>query len=182
MRRSAAGRFLAMLALAAVATPSAAQEKPRTFEEFQQRADKVGETAEKVGGAAGKLATQPAKDVGISKTEIPPLLVEASHNPYSLARVNTCSQLASAVADLNAVLGPDYQPAEEPKSEDKAAALANAGGNAVLSAIIPFRGVVREVSGAAPAQRAYNAAVDAGLARRGFLRGVHTARNCKTGF
>ena len=54
------------------------------------------------------------------------------------------------------------------------------GGRALVNSVIPFRGVVREVTGAAPAERQYNAAVDAGLARRGFLRGVHQTRKCKT--
>ena len=59
--------------------------------------------------------------------------------------------------------------------------LAEAGGKAVVNSIIPFRGLVREVSGAAPAQRQLNAAIDAGLARRGYLRGVARGRNCRGG-
>ncbi len=41
------------------------------------------------------------------------------------------------------------------------------------------RGLVREVSGAAPAERRKNAAIDAGYARRGYLRGVYETRRCK---
>jgi len=39
--------------------------------------------------------------------------------------------------------------------------------------------VIREVSGAASAQRALQAAIAAGFARRGFLRGVYQTRGCK---
>jgi hypothetical protein len=38
--------------------------------------------------------------------------------------------------------------------------------------------VVREISGAAAADRELAAATQAGFARRGFLRGVHQTRGC----
>jgi len=60
--------------------------------------------------------------------------------------------------------------------------LAEAGGKTVINTIIPFRSIVRELTGAAPADRRMNAAVDAGLARRGFLRGVHAKQKCRTPF
>ena len=60
--------------------------------------------------------------------------------------------------------------------------LAEAGGKTVVNAIIPFRGLVRELTGAAPADRRLNAALDAGYARRGFLRGVHAKQGCRTTF
>jgi hypothetical protein len=85
------------------------------------------------------------------------------------------------VKELNQVLGPDYQPGAK-HQENRMAKLAEAGGKTVINSLIPFRGLVREVSGAAPAQRNLNAAVDAGYARRGFLRGVHATRQCRTRF
>ena len=56
--------------------------------------------------------------------------------------------------------------------------LAEAGGKTIVNTIIPFRGLVREISGAAPAERRLAAAIDAGFARRGFLRGTALARRC----
>ena len=53
------------------------------------------------------------------------------------------------------------------------------GPKTVVNAIIPFRGLVREISGAAPEQRRLNDAIDAGFARRGFLRGIATSRKCR---
>lgn len=47
-----------------------------------------------------------------------------------------------------------------------------------MNSLIPFRTFVREVTGAAPAQRRFQAAVDLGYARRGFLRAVYRLRNC----
>jgi hypothetical protein len=128
-----------------------------------------------------EIGTQPARDVGVMKREIPPILDKAREDPYSLKGLKTCKQLAAEVTDLNLVLGPDYKVGNEVR-ENKAGKLAEAGGKSVINAIIPFRGVVRELTGAAPADRRLNAALDAGYARRGFLRGVHAKQGCKTTF
>jgi hypothetical protein len=80
---------------------------------------------------------------------------------------------------LTDVLGPDFR-AGEVKKENKAGKLAAAGGQTVINGLIPFRGLVREVTGAAPAQRRLNRALDTGYARRGFLRGLYTARKCRS--
>ena len=128
-----------------------------------------------------EIGTQPVRDVGVMKREIPPILVSARENPYSLKGLKTCKQLAAEVVNLNEVLGPDYVVGNEVK-ENRAGKLAEAGGKTVINAIIPFRGLVREVTGAAPADRRLNAALDAGYARRGFLRGVHVKQGCRTKF
>lgn len=136
-------------------------------------------------GEAGKKAvdigTQPVRDVGLSKREVPPILAKAFEDPYSLAGLKSCQALANEVKALNAVLGRDYEVGAE-YAENRAGKLAEAGGKTIINSIIPFRGLVREVTGAAPADRQMNAAVDAGLARRGFLRGVHLKQGCKTKF
>lgn len=131
------------------------------------------------GERAQEIVTQPARDVGAQRTEIPPLLQDAAADPYDLDGLRTCAQLSAAIVDLNGVLGPDLDapPAEGGSDAGRVAA---AGGRAVVDSIIPFRGLVREISGAAEQQRRLTAAIDAGFARRGFLRGVHRARNCRT--
>jgi hypothetical protein len=121
------------------------------------------------------VVSQPAKDVGIAKNKIPPSLVEASEAPYSLAGLKTCRQIADAVRVLDAALGPDYS-AGGPNDK---VSVGKAAGGAVVNSLIPFRGVVREVSGAAAADRRLTAATQAGFARRGFLRGVHQTRGCR---
>lgn len=128
-----------------------------------------------------EIGSQPARDVGMSKREVPPILQKAYDDPYSLAGLKSCKALAAEVTNLNGVLGPDYVVGNEYK-ENRAGKLAEAGGKTLINSIIPFRGLVREVTGAAPADRQMNAAIDAGLARRGFLRGVHLKQGCKTKF
>jgi hypothetical protein len=163
-----AGLLLVAPACAQQSAPTTAPPPP------EKRDDAVEGTAKK----AGQIATQPVRDVGISKREIPPVLVEAVEAPYATAGVRTCRQITGAMAELNEVLGPDFV-AGETKKENKAGKLAEAGGKTVINAFIPFRGLVREIRGAAPAERRYNAALDAGLARRGFLRGMAKAKGCK---
>jgi len=170
-------KFAVSLALATLlaASPAAAQQPAP-----QQAPPAPGERGREALDKAEKVVTQPGRDLGVSKVEIPPLLVAASADPYSLQGLGTCQQLAAEVGRLTEVLGPDL---DAPKDrENRGEQLATAGGKAVVNSIIPFRSLVREVSGAAPAQRALNAAIDAGFARRGFLRGVHRTRSCKTAF
>jgi len=132
-----------------------------------------------VGNSAGRIATQPVRDVGVAKTKFPPPLVEAAQNPYALKGIKTCKQIAAAHLALSDVLGPDLTAGQVAK-ENRAGKLAEAGGQTIVNSLIPFRGLVREISGAAPAQRRLNRAIDAGYARRGFLRGIHQQRGCKT--
>jgi hypothetical protein len=127
------------------------------------------------GRDAKEIVTQPARDVGIEKTKIPPLLEQVSEDPYGTAGTGSCRQITAAIGDLNHVLGPDFSTSPQPGKRN----VAKAGGAAIVNSLIPFRGLVREVSGAGPAERRLNAAIDAGYARRGFLRGLQRARNCR---
>lgn len=164
-----------LLAASAQAPAALAQVKPPATPD--EPGGRWGEAKKK----AVDIGSQPARDVGMSKREIPPILEKAFSDPYSLKGLKTCKALASEVTQLNAVLGADYSVGNEYK-ENRAGKLAEAGGKTIINSIIPFRGLVREVTGAAPADRHMNAVVDAGLARRGFLRGVHLKQGCKTKF
>lgn len=125
---------------------------------------------------AGKIVSQPARDVGIAKTKIPPVLQRAAEGPYTLDGLDDCGAIAARLGELDTALGPDFDDAP-----GKGETLVAAGGKAVVNSIIPFRGVVREISGAAAADRRLAAATDAGIAQRGFLRGVYITRRCQPG-
>jgi hypothetical protein len=156
--------FLAAMVMG-LSLPAAAQEKP---------AEPQDDTLRK----AGDIATQPARDVGAVKREIPSVLLAAAESPYASKDLANCAAIANNIAALNSVLGDDY---DAPQADDKqdAGKLAEAGGKFVVNTILPFRGLVREVSGAAAADRRLEAAQDAGIARRGFLRGLQVARKCR---
>lgn len=132
------------------------------------------------GATVADIAMQPAKDIGVKKTNIPPVLASAEASPYALSDASNCAQMALALGELDEVLGADYT-VERLPDENRAGKIAEAGGRAVVNSIIPFRGIVREVTGAAAADRAMASAVDAGIARRGFLRGLSTAQGCDIG-
>lgn len=135
------------------------------------------DTDDKTGERAAHIATQPVRDVGIAKDKIPPVLQQALEAPYAVPN-GRCRVLTSELVQLDTALGPDFD-AMPAKGDDKLTQLAEAGGEMVVNSLIPFRGIVREVSGAAAADRHKRAAVNAGLARRGFLRGLARARHCK---
>ncbi|NML11093.1 hypothetical protein HHL08_13205 [Sphingobium sp. AR-3-1] len=127
---------------------------------------------------AGTIASQPVRDVGLDKDEIPPILLKAMDNPYAPPPSRTCKGLNTSLGELNAVLGEDFT-AGAAANENRTGKIAEAVGKTIVNSLIPFRGLVREISGAAPAQRRLQAAVTAGIARRGYLRGQAAAKGCK---
>jgi len=175
LKRTVMAGLASVLLVTGAASPVLAQVKPPATPD--EPGGRWGEAKKK----AVDIGSQPVRDVGMSKREIPPILEKAFNDPYSLKGLKSCKALAGEVTNLNAVLGADYSVGNE-YTENRAGKLAEAGGKTIINSIIPFRGLVREVTGAAPADRHMNAAVDAGLARRGFLRGVHLKQGCKTKF
>ena len=180
----ALGLFAATAALAQTEPPASTTTDTKTTQtkvETPTQTTTTTTTHEKVvetGKKAGEIASQPARDVGAQKIDIPAPIQQAAAAPYSLKGLRTCTQLNRAIFELDDVLGPDYDGAVA-VHENKAGKLAEAGGKTIVNTIIPFRGLVREISGAAPAERRLNADIRAGFARRGFLRGVATARKCR---
>ena len=123
--------------------------------------------------AVDVLAT-PAGDLNLRKGKIPALLDAAVADPYSLAGLKTCAQLSGAVSALDAILGPDR---DIPADRAEKLSVGRVAQSAVGS-FIPFRGIIREVSGANGHQRKVDDAVEAGTARRSFLKGYGQARGC----
>jgi hypothetical protein len=160
MRRPALITLVTILSFGlAAASPLSAQEGPKKSTEQQ----------------AEDIAVQPVKDVGVVKTKIPPLLLEAAEDVYTLKGLSRCDQIGAAYHQLNGALGSDFVPGGFKANKGKI----RINGDTVAGLIVPFRGIVREVSGAAEAQRELAAAIAAGIARRGFLRGVYQGRRCK---
>ena len=121
------------------------------------------------------VAKTPVTDLNIDRDEIPELLLAAQKDPYSLAGLKRCSALTSEVAKFDAMLGPDLDLPQEERDRISAGRI----GQTLIGSLIPFRGLIREVSGAKDHERRTRAAIQAGLARRGFLKGVGQARGCK---
>ena len=125
----------------------------------------------------GDIATQPLQDLNVKTKRIPEVLELARGDPYGTGGLRNCTVIARDIAALSNVLGTDFDTAED-RRPNRGRQAANVG-KSVVQSLIPFRGVIREVSGAAGAQREWDAAVDAGIARRGFLRGMAKSRGCR---
>jgi hypothetical protein len=124
---------------------------------------------------AKDVVTTPATDLNIKKNEIPELLTAAQERPYTLRGLGTCSQIGAAIVQLNGVLGDDI---DMPQTEAKRTS-AGRMAQSVVGSFIPFRGIIREVSGANAHDREVQAAVIAGVARRSFLKGIGQGKGCR---
>ena len=120
------------------------------------------------------VAKTPTTDLNITREEIPAVLIAAVEKPYDLTGLDKCRPLTAAVEELDAILGPDFDLPQEARDRVSAGRVAKW----VVSSFIPFRGLIRELSGANAQERAIQAAIQAGLARRGFLKGVGAVRRC----
>ena len=124
---------------------------------------------------ATEVAKTPLRDLNIDGRDIPEALKVAVENPYETARLKTCNAIVADIAELDKVLGADYDIAEEGKGDRISEGRI---GQSVVGSILPFRGVVREVTGAAGNERLLRAAYTAGMARRAFLKGWGLGRGC----
>jgi hypothetical protein len=117
----------------------------------------------------------PVGDLNIRKIRIPPVLQRAVVNPYQLETAERCDAIAAEVGELDAALGADrdvQQAGESPQFTP--AGVLKTG----IEAMIPFRGLVRHVSGAVAYEKRLQTAIEAGFARRGFLKGKAFEMNC----
>ncbi|MBO9697062.1 MAG: hypothetical protein J7499_12765 [Sphingopyxis sp.] len=111
--------------------------------------------------------------------EPPQKLLEVQDDPYSLTGLSKCAAIVREVEELNAVLGPDVNEKVDKSAAKKREETAGRVAGTVAGGIIPFRGLIGEVTGANAERRRYAVAVYAGTVRRGFLKGVGLERGCK---
>jgi hypothetical protein len=121
----------------------------------------------------GDPIAQPFKDLSLIREVAPEVLVQAAAAPYRPAA--DCAALRAELAELDKALGPDV---------DRVQAGDGLGGlvrDLISGAVgLPFRGVVRKVSGAEARDRALKAAVLSGMVRRGYLKGASAQLRCGT--
>lgn len=161
-------RLLPAIALLLCTTPLAAQsgqekqepEKPVTSRDVSVR----------------DVVSTPASDLNIGKQDVPALLVAAQSDPYVLGSLRRCSQIAAAVGELDAVLGDDVDlTGDDPAKRTSATRLTQSA----VGSFIPFRGLIREISGANASDRRLALAIQAGYVRRAFLKGVGLQKGCR---
>ena len=124
---------------------------------------------------AREVAKTPLRDLNIDARDIPEVLQVAARDPYATAGLTKCDALVRQIAELDMVLGADYDIAED--DGEKRLSQGRIG-QSVVGSVIPFRGLVREATGAAEADRNLRAAYTAGMVRRAFLKGWGLGRGC----
>lgn len=121
------------------------------------------------------VAATPIEDLNLKKDEIPPLLIAAQNDPYSTAGLKRCSHYIAAIEELNAILGPDFDVAGPSERKMTAGTVAKS----VVGSLIPFRGLIREISGANKHEREFQDAILSGVMRRAFLKGMGLKAGCR---
>lgn len=139
------------------------------------------------GEGLGDAALSPLEDLNLRRDPIPERLA-ALQTPYRLpdGAKSDCETIADAVSHLTAVLGPDDDiPPPEDEEEDTAEWAAEKSSDAALGAVssqarsfIPFRGLVRDATGASAHQRRLSRAYRLGAERRAYLKGYGEAIGC----
>lgn len=161
--------LLAGVSLCAAPAFATAQDKPAELKTAQP--DKP--ITDRDVSATDVVAT-PLDDLNLRKEDLPALLIAAQDRPYDLTGLRRCPQIAAAVGELDAVLGDDIDMPRDGKSDMSAGRVAKEA----VASFIPFRGLIRELSGANGQERKLQVAIYAGTARRSFLKGVGEARGC----
>lgn len=128
---------------------------------------------------AEDVAMSPLSDLNVRKKDVPVVLEAAMAKPYDLGRIRSCLGLKTAIIDLDVALGDDIDVASGEKSDmENVGNSAGAIAKSVIGSFVPFRGVIRELSGANAQDRMWNRALYAGTARRAFLKGIGEQRGC----
>ena len=165
--------------------------------------DKIDLHANKNVGDAIEAATGPLQDLNLRRQEIPPLLIKAAMNPYAKAKKIKCADIKSEVAELDELLGPDVEAksitlassdgdlgdnlaklsdTEMPEAESLVDGAGGLARDTLMSTIrsktdiLPFRSIIRSISGANSHQKKLAAAYDAGKLRRAYLKGLADVR------
>lgn len=130
-------------------------------------------------------AMAPLEDLNLKQQGIPDVLNRAKADPYDLTGLTRCEGIAGEIGRLDGALGPDLDEAPPPDQRTKlqkaGGAIKDAGVAEVRSetrSVLPFRGWIRKLTGAARHEKRVAEAIRAGEVRRGYLKGVGMRMNC----
>jgi hypothetical protein len=133
----------------------------------------AGSKAGEGDGATSEARAPHAQDPFSGK--IAPVLQAASSNPYVPPQPLDCPTLAARVQELDTVLGPDLDdPRRAARHAFSAAGLLISG----LQGAIPYYGWFRRLTGADRREQLAQDAFAAGMARRGYLKGLGERLAC----
>lgn len=120
---------------------------------------------------------EPLRDLSVLREAPPALLADAAAAPFRLSADVDCGALMEEIAALDGVLGPDIDVARDEEDESfSATELLTGAVSGVWS--LPYRSIVRRISGANRRERELRHAILAGMVRRGFLKGAAARAGC----
>ena len=167
----------------AVASRTADTPKDGGEEAEDQETSLTSRALQQTQDGLSEAALSPLKDLNLRKDPVPDLLLSIK-NPYETPARQSCTDLAEQIEALNALLGRDWDvpPPDKAGLSERAAE----GASTVFletiasqaSGLIPYRGVVRSVSGADREVRKKRKAYERGSHRRTFLKGLGKAKGC----
>lgn len=127
----------------------------------------------------GRATTASLDDLNLRRIQMPEVLISARAAPYATEGLGRCADIRAVISALDEALGPDVdQPQPAQGTGDQAAHAALDMVRDTATDFIPLRSWVRRLSGAEAHDRAVQAAIRAGLVRRGFLKGIAWQRQC----
>jgi hypothetical protein len=173
---------LGLSAVACLAACASRNERPSAAEPPAQRKS-AEERMDQARRGMADAAIAPLKDVGLVRPNVPLTLQELRY-PYDVTALGgSCVHVSYELGRLDAALGAEsYQPRAKVKLSERGMDEATEGASDLMrdatTGVIPFRGVVRNVSGAEKAARDAARARQLGELRRSFLRGYGSALGC----
>ncbi len=161
--------------------------------------DKIDLSSNKNVKDAVDAATGPLEDLNIKKREIPELLKTAAQDPYARPAKLRCAAVRDEIAQLDELLGPDMEAkavevasaddgflgitdVKIPTQDQVEDGVGNLARKTVMGAIssqvniIPFRSIVRTITGANRHTKRVTEAYEAGKLRRAYLKGFAQER------
>jgi hypothetical protein len=142
-------------------------------------------SSEQMQGAASNAARQPLRDIGLMKKKIPYALSRIA-DPYAEPSGPGCVWITYELTQLSAALGPEVAVmpvASRASARERGSRMAMETARDMIasagSRLLPGRSVIRTLSGASNAEELYEAAQQRGMVRRGYLKGLSEARDCK---
>jgi hypothetical protein len=130
---------------------------------------------------AADIAGKPLDDLNLrkDKDKIAPALEAARAHPYTVPGNGRCLTLNREIASLDVALGPDIDSTTSPSEAQKRDRAVGGTARSVVGSLIPFDGVIRQISGANAAAAHREMFLYAGSVRRAFLKGYAKATRCR---
>ena len=171
MRHAARAAALAAVPFVLIAGPSVSQTAPP---------DQILSPQEHGSRNMVSVAEAPLGDLNLMRQKIPPILLAAINDPYAPLGRLTCRTLSAEIGRLYEALGRDFD--DPPPPTDPSMTRPSGTGlrlmHSGIQSLIPYDGFVRLLSGAQKHDQLVMNAINAGDARRAYLKGLGESRRC----